>query len=70
MEHSGSKTRSRTYGVGHTGWNAQIMERVWHESEVYTEPPETTWIESKTDNPVDVFQLAVSAQPLLGVGIT
>lgn len=46
------------------------MERVWHESEVYTEPPETTWIESKTDNPVDVFQLAVSAQPLLGVGIT
>ena len=31
------------------------MERVWHESEVYTEPPETTRIESKTDNLVALF---------------
>ena len=48
-----ARQKIRTYGIGHTGWNAQIMERVWRESEVYTEPPEITRIESKTDNQVD-----------------
>lgn len=34
------------------------MERVWHESEVYTEPPETTRIESKTENLVAFILLS------------